>query len=366
MKSSCIILSVAGLLGLQLAQPAAAQHTLKDSVIISFNEQTKMVIYGTDRKEIEKLSQYDFNRLIKDVLSKLDSVTPSNGVSKDWVDGQHYLKEEAKKPKAEEQRQEDKRPSGKGQVAPDDDAGFDEGETIIRVTKTFRTSDGYQEVTTDTVVVSPQIRRIRRSPRQGIDFKIGLNTYGDRSPEGYRPEEFDLRPGASRYISLGGVKSIPLVRGRRSGFFMDLGLDISWYNLMFQGNEVIRKEDQRVAFPTLPDGNGVLALKKSKLVAPHVNLSVMPTLTFAGSVFSHVSAGMYAGYRLGGYHTSKPVGGAKSKVSGDYYMRDIRYGAAFELGLRAFPDLFVNYDFNSLFEAGRGPQVRMLSFGLRI
>jgi hypothetical protein len=86
---SCMLAGFAFLIG---GGTATAQSSLKDSVIISFNEQTRMVIYGTDRKEIAKLSQYDFNRLIRDVLQKLDSVTPGDTLSVDWVDGKRYLK----------------------------------------------------------------------------------------------------------------------------------------------------------------------------------------------------------------------------------------------------------------------------------
>ncbi len=318
---------------------ATAQPTLKDSVIISFNEQTKMVIYGTDRKEIEKLSQYDFNRLIKDVLSRLDSVSPANGVSKDWVDGEIYLKKDSA-------REEEK-----GYRAPKKESG---GESRL----------GHREGEEET---GHPRKYVRRSPRQGIDFRLGLNTYGEKILNGYDADEFDLRPGASRYISLGIVRSFPVVKGRKNNFFMDLGIDVSWYNLMFEGNEVIRKENSGVVFTNLIDNRGrEVNLKKSKLVAPYVNLSMMPTFTFAGSVISHVSGGMYAGYRIGGYHKSKAYGGDKERVSSDFHMQDLRYGLAFELGVRSFPDLFVNYDINKLFDSAKGPQVRMLSFGLKM
>ncbi len=367
MKNKYHFLCAFTVFGMTLTTAAVAQPALKDSVIISFNEQTKMVIYGTDRKEIEKLSQYDFNRLIKDVLSKLDSVSPSNGVSKDWVDGKQYLKEDVKKSgEGDSGRRERKETGGGNSRLGYQEEGHDD-KTIVKITQTVKEEDGHTEVVTDTVMIRHPWRHVRRSPRQGIDVKLGLNTYGEKIANGYDPGSFDLRPGASRYISLGIVRSFPVVKGKKNSFFMDLGIDVSWYNLMFEGNDVIRKESSGVIFSTLTDSDGnELALRKSKLVAPHVNLSMMPTFTFAGSVISHISGGMYAGYRIGGYHTSRAYGGSKSKISSDFHMRDIRYGLAFELGIRSFPDLFVNYDINSLFEPEKGPHVRMLSFGLKI
>ncbi|ODS78655.1 MAG: hypothetical protein ABS46_16740 [Cytophagaceae bacterium SCN 52-12] len=363
MKKSYNILAGLAAFSIMAGASATAQSALKDSVIISFNEQTKMVIYGTDRKEIEKLSRYDFNRLIKDVLSRLDSVSPAGGVSKDWVDGEIYLKKDSA------------RKEGKGNRAPERESGGEsrlghkEGEekAVVKVVQTGEGENGSTENVTDTVYIRHPRKYIRRSPRQGIDFRLGLNTYGEKKPNGYSPDEFDLRPGGSRYISLGIIRSFPVVKGRKSSFFMDLGIDASWYNLMFEGNEVIRKEESGVIFTRLTDHDGnEISLKKSKLVAPYVNLSMMPTYTFAGSVISHVSAGMYAGYRVGGYHKSKAHGGDKERVSGDFHMQDLRYGLALELGVRSFPDLFVNYDINNLFEVAKGPQVRMLSFGLKM
>ncbi len=350
-------------LGIIAGASVTAQPVLKDSVIISFNEQTKMVIYGTDRKEIEKLSQYDFNRLIKDVLSRLDSVSPANGVSKDWVDGEIYLKKDSA------------REEGKGRVPEregrgESRLGHREGEeekTVVKVTRTAGGENESTEAVTDTVFIRHPRKYVRRSPRQGIDFRLGLNTYGEKKLNGYDPDDFDLRPGGSRYVSLGIVRSFPVVKGRKNSFFMDLGIDVSWYNLMFEGSEVIRKEESGVVFTKLIDTEGrEVSLKKNKLVAPYVNLSMMPTLTFAGSVISHVSGGMYAGYRIGGYHKSKAHGGDKERVSSDFHMQDLRYGLALELGVRSFPDLFVNYDINNLFETAKGPQVRMLSFGLKM
>ena len=350
--------------GIVAATPTCAQRVLKDSVIISFNEQTKMVIYGTDRKEIEKLSQYDFNRLIKDVLSRLDSVSPASGVSKDWVDGEIYLKKDST-------RKEEKSDGvPRGANGGESRLGYKEAKdenTIVKVNQKDEGENGQIENVRDTVFINHPRKYVRRSPRQGIDFRIGLNTYGENSPNDYNTEEYDLRPGGSRYISLGVIRSFPIVKGRKNNFFMDLGIDVSWYNLMYEGSEVIRKEDGGVVFTKLVDAEGrEVSLRKSKLVAPYVNLSMMPTLTFAGSVISHISGGMYAGYRVGGYHKSKARGGEKERISSDFHIQDFRYGLAVELGVRSFPDLFVNYDINNLFETAKGPQVRMLSFGLKM
>lgn len=344
---------------------AGAQSALRDSVIISFDEQTRMVIYSTDRNEIRKLSQYDLNKLIRDVLSKLDSVSPGNGVSKDWVDGNNYLKEDSAKPAGRLELAPPRTPK-KDKVRGIDAAGSEE-RSALNGSVPDEEGREYSEMISDTVGVRSTRLWARRSPRQGIDLKIGLNTYAAKSAEGYDLNKMDLRSGASRFVNVGIVRSVPVLRGGEASFFMDLGLDISWYNLMFEGNQVIRKEDEGIVFTTLNEAGGrEVSLKKNKLVAPHIDLSMMPTVTFAGSVVSHLSMGGYLGYRVGGYQVSRAYGERRIKRNRDYHMRDVRYGVAFELGIRSFPDLFVNYDLNGFFEPGKGPQVRMVSFGLKM
>ena len=350
------------LLGLGLKLDVQAQQAAKDSVIIVFSEQTRMVIYGADKAEISKLSRYDLNKLLRDVLAKLDSVAPA-GVSREWVDGNDYLKSDSV-PRRQERKQG--RPPKDGDVQTGFDSWPFEGKKV-KVTAKVSDEKGYMEIVDDSVTFKPGRRWVRRSPRQGIDLRLGLNAYGKKMMEGYNPEDMDLHPGASRYVSVGLVRSIPMVRGPKSNLFMDIGLDISWYNLMFEGDNVIRKDGGEVVFvPLTGAGSQELGLRKNKLVAPHMNLSAMPTLSFAGSVMSHISAGAYAGYRIGGYQVTQVKGEKRKRYGGDYYMQDIRYGVSLELGFRCFPDLFVNYDLNSLFEEGRGPQVRMVSFGIRI
>src|SRR5690606_3137880 len=96
---------------------------------------------------------------------------------------------------------------------------------VIKVTASVRREDGHVEIAADTVIVQRSGKDVRRSPGQGIDLKLGLNTYGMKEPAGYSPESVDLRPGGSRFVSVGIVRSIPVVKGRSNSFFMDCGLD---------------------------------------------------------------------------------------------------------------------------------------------
>jgi hypothetical protein len=213
------------------------------------------------------------------------------------------------------------------------------------------------------------------SPRKGFNVSLGLNTYGSNSPlltgsgsvvETSMP---DLKPFGSRYVSLGYVASTTVASGKKARLHLDFGIDFSWYNLMFQDNNVkIIKSADMVSFDPLQDDQGKdILYKKSKFTVPYVNLTFMPTLSFRRSFISHVSAGVYGGYRLGSYSKTILEGSKDKKFDRvNFFVNDVRYGLGFELGIRRFPDLFVNYDLNNLYKTNHGPSVKMLSFGIKL
>lgn len=376
-----ILLSVISLLSLATAYARPVQ---KDSIIITFGDKSRIIIYSEDRKELDKIMKYDLNALLKDMGARLDTMQGEKKIYFDDLDGRKYLK---------------------------DTTGINKGKNYVRISlKGIRIKDGDTEVTITTRGVDIKdgsdqvriggkrggyeidttaqdgsesrgreyededddkvmtIRRVRRysSPRKGFNVSLGLNAYAQNQPQAYNPDDYDLRPFGSRYISFGYVKSATLARGKAAGLHLDFGLDVAWNNLMFEGNNTIEKGNTAVSFPLVLNSEGrEVDLRKSKLTIPYVNFSLMPTVSFPNAIISYISAGGYLGYRLGGYAKTKLADGKKDHVRSNYYLNDLRYGAALELGIRHFPDFFVHYDLNPLFQTDRGPEVRMINFGIR-
>lgn len=349
---------------------AQAYPASKDSIIITFGDKTRLIIYGEDRQELEKLLKYDLNALLRDLGARLDTIQGDTKIYYDELDGRDYLKD-----KSEADKDKNYVRIGLRGIR------IKDGDTEVSITsRGVDIKDGGERVRIGSVDKDSternddervtRIRKINRysSPRKGFNINVGLNAYGDNQPMGYNVSDYDLRPFGSRFISLGLVRSATIARGNSVGLHMDFGLNASWYNLMFDGSNTVEKTATGVAFvPLLSRDNTPVELAKSKLTVPYINLSLMPTVSFPKAVISYISAGVYGGYRLGGYTKTKVAGtGEKDHVRSNYYFDDFRYGAAFELGIRNFPDLFVNYDFNTLFEDNRGPAVRMVSFGIRL
>ncbi|WP_353723012.1 hypothetical protein [Dyadobacter sp. 676] len=335
----------------------------KDSIIVTFGDKTRLIIYGENRQELDKIMKYDLNALLRDLKVRLDSTRADTTFLREEFDGNKYLKNPGD-------------PAEKDYVR----IGLrgihiKDGDTRVSIDgRGVEVKEGDEVVASDSAYRRIGKRFHRRSwggssPRKGFNVALGLNTYGtNETTAGFDKAQYDLKPFGSRYVSLGYVASAGLIRGEGARLHMDFGIDFSWYNMMYDGDNTIIKTDDGVEFPDVKDdqGNNV-ELGKSKLVVPYVNLSIMPTLSFPRSFISYISAGVYGGYRLGSYTKVRRVG--TKDVDHDrrnFYIEDLRYGLAAEIGIRNFPDLFVNYDLNNLYEANRGPSVRMLSFGVRL
>lgn len=344
--------------------PSVTNNTKNDSIIVRFGNKTRMVIYGENKRELEKILKYDLNALLKDLKIRLDSTQQDTTLIVEEFSGDDYLKNKPDLGDDKNYVRIGKRgglrirngntkveiESGRVEVSDDEDGNF---ARIGQTAKSYVPSWG-------------------SSPRKGFNIALGLNTYGSNTPlstvAGTLVEMPDLKPFGSRYISLGYIASTTVARGQKARLSFDFGVDFSWYNLMFEGNnKIVRNQDMVNFEPVLNDEKNEISLKKNKYVLPFVNLSVMPTISFRRSFISHITAGVYGGYRLGSY--SKIVERESDDKSFDrrnFFANDLRYGLGFELGIRRFPDLFVNYDLNELYEKNQGPSVKMLSFGIKL
>ena len=210
--------------------------------------------------------------------------------------------------------------------------------------------------------------------RSGFNIYLGLNSFtntGSISAPN-NSKDYELSPFGSRYFGFGWTRSGLVSKGTNAAFKISYGLEFSWYNFMFENNNFIVKGNDKVEFQNYPDNskNPVtpIALCRNKLTVANINIPIMPYVAFKkGSTISYIAAGGYVGYRLDSYtKTKEDDSGKKQWNHGSFFLNNVRYGLAFELGLKDFPDLFVNYDMNNLFQDGRGPKVGGLSFGIRL
>ncbi|GAB2572504.1 hypothetical protein GCM10027190_23120 [Spirosoma areae] len=311
-----------------------------DSLVIRFANRTRLVIYAPDKAGIQSLSNYDLNKIVREMGMKLDSVP--GGPTVISQDGGRFLKD-----------------------------------TVLVVTKKKEgvtitiSSSGDTTVTTDsrgnTTDNDRDYQRAKRRKRNnGWDFdygvSFGLNTLIQENVMPIYPEEsYDLRPLGSRYVavSVGGIPT--LIRGKYVSLKLYYGVEVAWNNFMFEGNNVAEKTPTAIAFP-----DAGRDLQKSKLTVCTVGIPVVPRLTFYngdGRKMGHFGVGGYINYRLDSYRKIKEADGSRDRRHSDFYLNDFRYGLMAHVGVRSF-DFFVKYDLSPLFVTDKGPDVRTLTFGI--
>ena len=206
--------------------------------------------------------------------------------------------------------------------------------------------------------------------RSGFNIYLGLNSFTNTGSIAapYSSKDFELSPLGSRYIGFGWTRSGTISKGTNTAFKISYGLELSWYNFMLENNAFFVKGNDNVSFSDYQNAGKQVALSRNKLTIANINLPVMPYIAFKkGSIITYIAAGGYVGYRLDSYtKTKEDDGGKKQWNHSSFFLNNVRYGLAFELGLKNFPDLFVNYDMSNLFQDGRGPKVGGLSFGIRL
>jgi hypothetical protein len=233
-------------------------------------------------------------------------------------------------------------------------------------------NDGGKET---SIMLGDSAKRNRRdrefSSRSGFNIYFGFNAFTNTSSigGGYNAKDFELSPFGSRYFGFGWTRSGTISKGTNAAFKISYGLEVSWYNFMFENNNYLVKNTNEIGFRNYADAQGnVIPLCRNKLTVANINIPVMPYVAFKkSSTITYIAAGGYVGYRLDSYtKTKEEDSGKKEWNHGSFFLNNLRYGLAFELGLKNFPDLFVNYDLNNMFQDGRGPKVGGISFGIRL
>ena len=335
-----VLRTVTFLIALMIALVAQAKSVAPaDSLVIRFANRTRLVIYAPDKASIQALSNYDLNKIVREMGMKLDSVP--GGKTAISQDGEHYLKDTV--------LVVTKKKDGVTIVI------NDRGDTTQTISRRKDENDREYE----------RARRRKRDRNSGnFDYgiSIGLNNFIQQGTNPSYPEDsYDLRPIGSRYVALSAGAMPTLVQGKYASLKLYYGVEVAWNNFMFEGNNIAEKTPTGVAFP-----DAGRDLQKSKLTVCTIGIPVVPRVTFYnsdGRKICHIGLGGYVNYRLDSYRKIKEADGSKDRRHSDYYLNNYRYGIMAHLGLRSV-DFFVKYDLNPLFQTDKGPDVRTLSFGI--
>jgi hypothetical protein len=311
---------------------SSAQPKPADTVVVKVGEGSKIIV-AVQKEDLETMKQYDFQKLMTDLIAKLEQ--------KDTASQQSPSAEYLKEPVQEE---------------------------VVAIEEN-KNDESVDENWDNHKHEKWHARRTYHS----INFDLGMNNY---LSDGKFPDEnnslYTVKPWGSWYV---GINSN--LRTRVSNkFFLEWGLGVNWYNFKFQNEQtMISKDDNSVIFSLNPLD---VDFTKSKLTATYIQAQLVPMIDFGGnrrkpSFFDggdsesfRFGAGPYVGYRIDSY--SKQVykedgNKIKPKDHDNFYLNNLRYGLRFQVGFEEL-DLFFNYDLNELFIENKGPKLNAFSFGV--
>ncbi|GAA0879427.1 hypothetical protein GCM10009119_23950 [Algoriphagus jejuensis] len=193
-----------------------------------------------------------------------------------------------------------------------------------------------------------------------LETEVGINIW----PEDKGAPQ--VKPWGSWFVSL---QSAGIWKASKN-FHLRSTLGVSWYNFKFEDENIyaLKTADglEFVDYTEVIDDPNADPIK-SKISASYATLTVIPTVLTSNRKM-RFGAGAYAGFRLGGrgkfvYESE----GEKEKdfTKSNMYVENFRYGLRSEIGIGDVT-LFFNYDLNDLFQAGLGPELQAMSFGIRV
>jgi hypothetical protein len=337
---------LSGIIMLSLSVFAIADDTFnsdpeRDTIIIQFGNNSKIVLYIDDKDDLEELTKYDINKMLEELSISVTNLNDSVQILKiEDESGDRYLKDTTIVYQSK---------SSNHKVEPNHYEG----------------DDDYKK------------SKYRYMPRSKFYFNldIGLNNYLEdgKSPDGNALHR--LNPGASWYWGFD-----PTMRSHIGGaFFVEwgAGFDLNVYRFENDKTRIIKDPSGIVFFEDPRD----ITANKSKLATWHLQAKIIPMLAFGSNRHRgyrlwnridkgfRIGVGPYAGYRLWSRTKVKyTLNGAKQKDKSrsNFFLNDFRYGIRGQIGISGF-DVFFMYDLNEMFQSNsNGPVLNRYQFGITL
>jgi hypothetical protein len=344
MKKLVLVLAFLGLVQVAMASERPEQvldkkHlVLKDSVVIEFGKAGRIVITVQSTEDFEKLKLMNINQIINEL-----------GVKENKETGEVTLVEIHKK-------------DGSVKEVVKYRGDWEETEVKVGRMRVYVDESG-----PDTKVKIETDPKEKKDPDFKTDFLIdlGINNYIQDKTFPSSDQPYAAKGWGSWNVGLNWVASQRLAKG----FHWNFGLGFQWYNFKFENRDfqAVRGQDQ-ISFVERTDVTGV----KSKLSASYLTAMTLLKVNLGKTEEGvSIAAGPYVGYRLGGrskfvYEEPGSSTDRIEKVNTGLYLENLRYGLRGEIGIGKDLTFFSTYDMNELFQAGKGPALNPITFGIII
>ena len=115
-----------------------------------------------------------------------------------------------------------------------------------------------------SVMLGDSAKRNRRdrefSSRSGFNIYFGFDALTNTSSLSVADaKNFELSPFGSRYFGFGWTRSGTISKGTNAAFKISYGLEVSWYNFMFENNNFLVKNTNEIGFANYQNAQGNVA-----------------------------------------------------------------------------------------------------------
>ena len=174
----------------------------------------------------------------------------------------------------------------------------------------------------------------------------------------------DINSGKSMTVGINFLQYNVGLQQSKNNFGIVTGMGWSVYNYRFDNDYQITTNDDGI---TIGNPTGDNHVKKSKIVTSYLNVPLLLELQNSDESRHDlfISAGVYGGFRIGSHTKMIYYGDDKKKSRQDININPFQYGAMFQVGLN-FIKLYGTYNFSSLFESDKGPEVTPFTVGLTL
>ena len=332
-----------------------------DTITIKLPNGTGIILAVKNSDELKSLRSYNLDSLIillEKYIEQAETIEKADdGVKRKELTMTFYPAKDANDPKAPEQV-----------------TLTISGSTVTKTTEKNKIRSAVNVIvdynsdhaSSDSIKIKKREKKSERNNRNESYIDLGVNTFLNQPNTG--SNLYDLKPLGSRYISISHLKR-GRIGGSTSPLYIRGGIELAFSNFMFERNVYLA--DSNGVTTVVPEPETGRSFEKSKLTYSTINVPIDFSLQFKdkrGKDSFKLSAGGFAGYRLGGHTKLKYQANGKTfkdKERGCFNLEDFQYGLTGTIGYRNL-ELFGKYNLNSLFKENRGPDMQVLSFGVRI
>lgn len=326
--------------GDRLANSGFNSNPETDTIIIKFGKNSRIVLYIDNKKDLEKISQYDINRILQDLNMSIIEMNDSTRVlTIEDESGLKYLKD-----------------------------------TTIIITK-IKPDNDWDEYDHEFDYNNRDRRKYSPRSKYYFNIDVGLNNYLEDGKFPNGNELYAVNPIGSWYWTFGPTYRTHIV----GAFFIDLGMNAALNVYHFENPKTrLNKTPTGVEFT---EDAAVVTHRKSKLSTWYIQAKAIPMIAFSKKnkskwrLWNNIDKGIrfgvgpYAGYRIWSrtkYIYDVDGDKKKEKNTGNFLLNDVRYGIRGQFGFKGI-DFFVEYDLNDMFQDSSGaPVLQRIQFGITL